>query len=398
MTGKADVIGSAGAKRNRRTAQRPRQRCGPATSLVVAASLTMTALLPMPHALGQDRSSQKTDDVQLLASALPPLPMPHPKRASAGRRAAYFTMLQSWIAPSPSAPAAASQGSVPQRALESQKAPTPPAPAPATASAEDGSDSQASAPEPVSWTSLEVAEAERQCDTLMDGIAAETDRLPPLRQGSCGTPVPLRLRQIGSGAGLALNPAATTNCAMTARLYQWLETVAQPAARRLLGQDIVAIRNVSSYACRNRYNDPARKISEHAFANALDIAAFELADGRSIDVKTYWGVVLDSAEAAEAAQAREEAAKGGQARPPRLDVRAVTRGMSVAHAASTTPGEKSPESNGGAAETAELAFLKELHTGACGLFTTVLGPAANRAHRDHFHFDLKSRRGSAFCE
>lgn len=395
---KADVICSAGAIRSRRTAQGPRKRCGPAAALVVAASLTVTALLPIRHALAQDRLPQQTDDAQVLTSALPPLPMPHPTRASAGRRAAYFTMLQSWIAPRPSATATASQEPGPQRAPESQKTPTPPAPAPATASAQDSSDSRASPPEPVSWTSLEIAEAERECDNLLDGVAAETDRLPPLRQGSCGTPVALRLRQIGSGAGLALNPAATTNCAMTARLYQWLETVAQPAARRLLGQDIVAIRNVSSYACRNRYNDPARKISEHAFANALDIAAFELADGRSIDVKTYWGVVLDSADAAEAAQAREDAAKAGEARPSRLDVRAVTRGISVAHAASTTPGEKSPEPSSGAGETAELAFLKELHTGACGLFTTVLGPAANRAHRDHFHFDMKSRRGSAFCE
>jgi len=28
----------------------------------------------------------------------------------------------------------------------------------------------------------------------------------------------------------------------------------------------------------------------------------------------------------------------------------------------------------------------------------VLGPEANEAHRNHFHFDLAHRRSSAFCQ
>jgi hypothetical protein len=46
----------------------------------------------------------------------------------------------------------------------------------------------------------------------------------------------------------------------------------------------------------------------------------------------------------------------------------------------------------------ETAFLRRLHKGACGIFGTVLGPDANAAHRDHFHFDLAARKRSAFCE
>jgi hypothetical protein len=42
-------------------------------------------------------------------------------------------------------------------------------------------------------------------------------------------------------------------------------------------------------------------------------------------------------------------------------------------------------------------FVRAMHAGACKAFGTVLGPAANAAHRDHFHFDMKQRRG-AFCE
>lgn len=43
-------------------------------------------------------------------------------------------------------------------------------------------------------------------------------------------------------------------------------------------------------------------------------------------------------------------------------------------------------------------FLRELHKGACGVFGTVLGPEANEAHRNHFHFDLTPRKRKAFCE
>ena len=49
-------------------------------------------------------------------------------------------------------------------------------------------------------------------------------------------------------------------------------------------------------------------------------------------------------------------------------------------------------------KSAEALFLRRLHKGACGIFGTVLGPEANEAHRNHFHFDLAARKRSAFCE
>lgn len=48
--------------------------------------------------------------------------------------------------------------------------------------------------------------------------------------------------------------------------------------------------------------------------------------------------------------------------------------------------------------TPERSFLTRIHKGACGIFTTVLGPEANEAHRNHFHVDLASRRRKSFCE
>jgi hypothetical protein len=53
---------------------------------------------------------------------------------------------------------------------------------------------------------------------------------------------------------------------------------------------------------------------------------------------------------------------------------------------------------GGTLVSPEAAFLRRLHKGACGTFGTVLGPDANEAHRNHFHFDLAARKRSAFCE
>jgi hypothetical protein len=44
------------------------------------------------------------------------------------------------------------------------------------------------------------------------------------------------------------------------------------------------------------------------------------------------------------------------------------------------------------------AFLHQAHDNACGIFGTVLGPDTNDAHRDHFHLDMKARKGPSLCE
>jgi hypothetical protein len=46
----------------------------------------------------------------------------------------------------------------------------------------------------------------------------------------------------------------------------------------------------------------------------------------------------------------------------------------------------------------ESAFVKDVHDEACTVFGTTLGPAANAAHKNHFHLDMKARRHSGFCE
>jgi hypothetical protein len=141
---------------------------------------------------------------------------------------------------------------------------------------------------------------------------------------------------------VAVQPAATLACPIVSALDTWLAGGVQPAAMRWFGVPVAEIKQISAYSCRGRVGDGTSKISEHAFGNALDIAAFVLADGRKISVKEGW------------------------------------RGL--------------PE---------EQAFLRDIQADACRLFTTVLAPGSNAFHYDHIHVDLRRRgrggRDGAIC-
>lgn len=76
-------------------------------------------------------------------------------------------------------------------------------------------------------------------------------------------------------------------------------------------------------------------------------------------------------------------------------------------AGSTPDLELDPEDDEISAEPAEprnigqdeaAAFMRAVHADACKAFETVLGPEANAAHKDHFHFDMKKRRYVKICE
>ncbi len=98
-------------------------------------------------------------------------------------------------------------------------------------------------------------------------------------------------RQGNSVAALgpvAVKPVATLACPIVSVLDRWLADSVQPAAMRWFGQRVVEIKQISAYSCRGMNGNPHAHISEHAFGNALDIAAFTLADGRRISVKDGW--------------------------------------------------------------------------------------------------------------
>ena len=146
--------------------------------------------------------------------------------------------------------------------------------------------------------------------------------------GRCGVANPFEMTG-ALGGRVAMRPPALLRCEMIPAVEKWMAEVVQSGARRHFGQPVVEIKVAASYACRSRNGIVGAKISEHAHANALDVSAFQLADGHWVTVKRgWWG---------------------------------------------------SPR---------ERAFLRDMHSGACRTFTTVLGPYADVYHRDHFHFDL----------
>jgi hypothetical protein len=141
-----------------------------------------------------------------------------------------------------------------------------------------------------------------------------------------------RGRAAASSAPVSITPSATLACPMVSELDRWITNAVQPAAMRWFGVPVSEIRQISAYSCRGMNGNSRARISEHAFGNALDIASFTLANGRTITVKGGW------------------------------------RGL--------------PEEQG---------FLRDIQGAACDQFTTVLAPGSNIYHYDHIHLDLMRR-------
>jgi len=167
--------------------------------------------------------------------------------------------------------------------------------------------------------------------------------LPPRTPPALGPPAlgPLRNPRVtGSATPIEIKPAATLACPIVSALEQWLVNAVQPAAHKWFGQPVVEIKQISAYSCRGMNGQVGARISEHAFGNALDIAAFVLADGKRITIKSSWH---------------------------------------------------------GSAE--EQGFLRDVQAAACDQFTTVLAPGSNRFHYDHIHVDLMRRAsGRRICQ
>ncbi len=204
-------------------------------------------------------------------------------------------------------------------------------------------------PEDVPWTELDLArpvgaftgrklaalggEGEK-CRGLLRRAGIRFVTLPPRRGGQCGYDEAIRFSR-GGAVTLGYRPADLgTSCPVAAALALWEWHFVQPAALRRFGTKVAAVEHYGSYSCRRIYGRSEGAWSEHASANAVDIAAFRLADGRRISVAGDW-------------------------------------------------------KSGGA----KARFLRDVRDGACRLFATTLSPDYNAAHRDHFHLD-QARRGA----
>jgi hypothetical protein len=254
-------------------------------------------------------------------------------------------------------------------------------------------------PPPTTWSDAEVIGALRHCIAELAPTGALVQVLDPVRAGQCGTPAPVRLKGFTLPNGIEVRPPAEVNCSIVAKLHDWITTTLQPAAERDLGSPIVRVVTVSSYDCRNRIGSTSAHISEHAFANAIDIGAVVTADGRTIDVLTNWGPTARDLQkqAASTVDARQEGEAKKKVDEPaggRATARKETsRQRRSAERKTVTDAPILSEPR-----TREATFLRELHAGACRIFGTVLGPEANEAHRNHLHFDLLPRKRRSYCE
>jgi hypothetical protein len=268
-------------------------------------------------------------------------------------------------------------------------------------------------PPPDVWTPEELSAGLRQCVQLLAPVSADVAMEEPMKHGQCGTPAPLALRSAGGKDKVEFAPAPTMNCRLAASMGDWVDKVLQPTAQEVLGSRITRILGSGSYSCRNIYGNPKLSLSEHATGNAIDVAAFVTADGRTITVKHGWGPTERDIAAAKKKAAEKkplagkvpDKAKAGEtaAIAPTPSIEEAGKKAEVKQKGRVLKTDFKREGDKPVevatvdlkpATTKEAVFLKRLHGGSCTLFATVLGPEANDAHKDHFHLDMKVRKTS----
>lgn len=191
---------------------------------------------------------------------------------------------------------------------------------------------QAGTPRPVA-----MSESARQCLAALGaagaGFAPVSDRYYGAGCSTVGT-VNLSALQ-GDDARFSLANLGPVACPLAETTAAWARFGVDRAAREVLGSPLARIETFGSYSCRDVAGSARR--SAHATAQAIDVSAFVLADGRRISVLGGW-----------------------------------------------TEGSAN-----------ERAFLRLVHRSACRRFGTVLGPDYNPAHKDHLH--LEAGQPGNFC-
>jgi len=142
-------------------------------------------------------------------------------------------------------------------------------------------------------------------------------------QAGCPVENAVRVR----ASAVRFNGAFLATCPLAAAYALFERHGLQPAAQAVFGQPVVRVDHFGSFACRNIARSSRR--SQHASANALDLAGFHLADGTRITVARDWKGEDDSAR-----------------------------------------------------------FLRQVKAAACEAFRVTLSPEYNAAHHDHFHVDM----------
>ncbi|MCC5902119.1 MAG: extensin family protein [Halomonas sp.] len=134
-------------------------------------------------------------------------------------------------------------------------------------------------------------------------------------------------------SSVRFNQSFVATCPLALAWVMYERHSLQPAAEEIMGSRVAQVDHLGSFACRNVYGRESGRRSEHATAEALDVAGFRFEDGQQITLLNHWD-------------------------------------------------------NDG--ETGE--FLRAARDGACNVFGNVLGPDYNAAHADHFHLGMRGFR------
>jgi hypothetical protein len=183
--------------------------------------------------------------------------------------------------------------------------------------------------EPPGWlTRYKLARLDDAPAVCLSTLEQATMRFQPVPDravsSGCGFDNAVRIERTSVQVGEPF----TLSCPAAVSLALWERHALQPAAASMLGSGVRRIEHYGSFACRNVYGREGGRRSQHATADALDVAGFVLDDGRRITVASHW--------------------HSGDERS---------------------------------------AFLRSIQAQACVFFDGVFGPDYNAAHADHLHLD-----------
>ena len=202
--------------------------------------------------------------------------------------------------------------------------------------ASNGGTGQPSRPVTQPVQDAELPQEETECRERLAATGTAFKPLPPIAEGACGAPFPLEVSMLPDG--VAVSPPVTLTCRATEALAKWTRDSVLAEADARLHRRPAKLLAGTSYQCRGVNHDPAAKLSEHAFANGLDLAGFAFEGDTKMMIGTQ------------------------------------------------KPG------------SAEEGFQSAVRASACSFFSTVLGPGTE-AHGEHLHVDMRGRsNGYSICQ
>jgi hypothetical protein len=193
-----------------------------------------------------------------------------------------------------------------------------------------GSQSPPDRPAPAQGQTSAGTQSTLQCHLDLAREDVQFRILPDRRfESGCSAVGAVQLTNIGVPTS---NLTAMT-CPLARQYARWVREAVRPAASQLLGTGVARIETFGTYSCRPVNNVQGARISQHGFANAVDVSAFVLDNGRRITVEGDWN-------------SNDERVR---------------------------------------------RFLRAVHRAGCQRFSVGLGPDADALHYNHLHFDLGPR-------